>query len=137
MLPILDLHNYGRFNQDGTELLLGSEQLPYSALANVWQRIIDAMADRNYAVALMNEPRDLPNPTQATPAAEWEIGSNAVVNDLRTAGYTGQLIVGGYEWSKLQKWTQNHDDAWINDPHNNTIYEAHHYWDEGSRGIYE
>ncbi len=143
MQAILDVHNYGRYTPTaGNELLIGSSELPYDALSDLWRKIHSEMTtqlanDAIWAYDIMNEPRDLPNPTQETPAREWEVGSQQVLDAIRAEGYTGTILVPGYDWSKLHKWSLNHPTAWINDPLNNFVYQAHHYWDEDRSGTYQ
>jgi hypothetical protein len=40
-------------------------------------------------------------------------------------------------WSGVQTWTRCHPDAWINDPANRFLYEAHHYFDGDHSGTYK
>ena len=46
------------------------------------------------------------------------------------------VSVAGYAWSALVKWPKVHPDGWIDDPANNFLYEAHHYWDRNYSGEY-
>ena len=142
MQIILDLHSYGRYKKTtALELRLGSSELPYDSLSDVWTKIHQQLGvlhgDAIWAYDIMNEPHDLPNPTQDSPAREWEVGSQQVLDDLRSAGYENRILIPGYEWSKLHRWSVNHPTAWITDPIDNFVYEAHHYWDDSRQGTYD
>ncbi len=41
-------------------------------------------------------------------------------------------MVSGYHWSMARLWDHHHPKRWINDPANNHMYEAHHYFDGGT-----
>jgi hypothetical protein len=47
------------------------------------------------------------------------------------------VSVAGYAWSALVRWHKVHPDGWIDDPKDNFLYEAHHYWDRDYSGDYE
>lgn len=136
---ILDLHNYGAYQQGGTELKLGDGILSQDHLADVWVKLHAAFGNHSAVIGygLMNEPHDLPSGTQITPAKNWEAASQAVVNALRSAGSKQTIMAAGYDWSSLARWSAHHPKAWIQDPANNIRYEAHHYWDKDGSGRYE
>ncbi|MET0161050.1 MAG: hypothetical protein ABW204_00200, partial [Microbacteriaceae bacterium] len=47
------------------------------------------------------------------------------------------LLVAGYDWSSLARWSDNHPSGWIDDPADAFRYEAHHYWDAFGAGAYD
>lgn len=135
---ILDLHNYGAYQRGGTELKLGDGILTQDHLADVWVKLYEALGKHPAVVGygIMNEPHDLPNGTHATPAKNWEAASQTVVAALRQAGSKQTIMIAGYDWSSLARWSKNHPTAWIEDPAHNIRYEAHHYWDKDGSGAY-
>lgn len=134
---VLDVHNYGRYLTSGGELRLGTPELPGSALSDVWLRISERWGGHPAVVAygLMNEPHSLGDDLAAE-ALRWEGVSQEVLTALRDAGDGMLVLVPGYDWSSLSRWTQTHPDGWITDPADNFRYEAHHYWDATGEGAY-
>lgn len=136
---IIDLHNYGTYNDGKTQLKLGSSGLNASALGNFWNTMTQKVGSHTALAgySLMNEPHDLwPTVKPAEAAKKWEELTQQVVTAIRGAGYDGTLFVPGYDWSSLARWRDNHPKAWIKDPQNNIRYEAHHYWDTDGSGRY-
>lgn len=74
--------------------------------------------------------------TQETPAQIWEHASQAALSAIRANGDTKLVMVPGYNWSRVQTWTQEHPVGWITDPANNFRYEAHDYWDREQSSFY-
>jgi len=136
---VLDLHNYGRYaagSADGSRhvLVLGSPNLPNSALDDVWRRIVTAVAGRPIVVGygIMNEPHDLPGG-----AVTWEAASFSAVAAIRESNRTTPIYVGGYAYSKISTFTTEHPRPWI-DPRNwPVVYEAHQYFDTTGTGFYK
>jgi len=57
---ILDLHNYARYN-DGTDLILGSDDLTQAHLVDVWTKLSTAFkTGYDVGYSIMNEPHDMP-----------------------------------------------------------------------------
>lgn len=135
---ILDLHNYGAYASSDGPLLLGSDALPGDALTDVWLRIARTWGAHPALLGygLMNEPHDLGGGDERGAAEAWEGMTQATVTALREAGDGHLLLVAGYDWSSLARWTTTHPDGWITDPDANFRYEAHHYWDAYGAGAY-
>lgn len=74
----------------------------------------------------------------ASPAQRvWPFYSQAVVSAIRATGDTRHVYVGGYAFSGAQSWaSQNPATAWITDPANKVIYEAHYYFDPNNSGSF-
>ncbi|WAB82149.1 cellulase family glycosylhydrolase [Microcella daejeonensis] len=134
---VLDVHNYGRYLTSAEELRLGTPELPASALSDVWLRISERWGEHPAVVAygLMNEPHSLGDDLAAE-ALRWEGVTQEVLTALRDAGDGMLVLVPGYDWSSLPRWTTTHADGWITDPADNFRYEAHHYWDAVGEGAY-
>jgi Cellulase (glycosyl hydrolase family 5)/Ca-dependent carbohydrate-binding module xylan-binding len=139
---ILDMHNYGAYYlSDGTQGVrqpLGSRALTIGDFADAWRRISQAFRSNPGVVAygLMNEPVNMPGWRRSTPARVWERASQAAVDAIRSNGDRRLIMVGGYLWSGVQVWAQQHPSAWIRDPADNIRYEAHHYWDRDHSSLY-
>lgn len=135
---ILDLHNYGVYNVSGAEYRLGDGRLTYNHLSDVWLKLSREFKNHPAVIGygLMNEPHGLSAGGYESAAKNWEAASQKAVTALRQSGDKQLIMVAGYDWSSLARWTKNHPSAWINDPVGNIRYEAHHYWDEGGSGVY-
>jgi hypothetical protein len=142
---ILDLHNYGSFALGGAagsktqprRLVLGSTDLPIDALADLWTRLAEATRDDPAVVGydVMNEPVTLAAKGDAG-ARLWEQASQAAVEAIRRTGSTDTIAVAGYAQTAPAQWGTLHPRAWISDPRNRVIYEAHTYFDKDSSGHY-
>jgi hypothetical protein len=132
---ILDLHNYGAHGAD----LLGSASLPDDRLAQFWLAASERWGAHPALLGygLMNEPHDLGGGDERGAAAAWEATTQQVVTALREAGDEHLLLVAGYDWSSLARWSDNHPSGWIDDPADAFRYEAHHYWDAFGAGAYD
>jgi len=135
---VLDLHNYGVFETSDGTLRLGSGELPRDALTDVWLRMSARWSDHPAVLAygLMNEPHSLGDGSTRESAVQWELTTQSTLDALRAAGDTTLLMIPGYDWSSLRRWSENHPVGWISDPANNFRYEAHPYWDDIGEGAY-
>ncbi|WP_165063289.1 glycoside hydrolase family 5 protein [Marisediminicola senii] len=134
---VLDLHNYGKYATESGELQVGTDALPASALSDVWLKLAAEFGDHPALLAygLMNEPFGFEGDQQAA-AGLWEDVSQEVLTAIRESGDETLVMVGGYDYSSLARWSTNHPDGWIDDPADNFRYEAHHYWDGNESGVY-
>jgi len=140
---ILDVHNFGGYYRDeggrGVRLTVGSDELPSSALADLWRRL-SAEFGAEPAVGgytLMNEPAELEGRGELTPAQVWEQASQEALDAIRGNGDDTLVLVPGYDWAAVRGWAEEHPQAWIVDPLDRFRYEAHHYWDADRSGRYE
>lgn len=140
---LLDLHGYGIFAEGGgrdgqvRHLVLGSKQLPTTALADFWRRMATALDGTPGLVAygLLNEPTHLAADGRAA-ALIWERASQQAVDAIRGTGSTEVLTVSGYLPMGPGAWGQMHPRAWIKDPLDRTAYESHAYFDSDGSGKY-
>ncbi len=72
----------------------------------------------------------------ATAPQVWEQASQAAVTAIRGNSDTTPIMVAGYNYSSADTWATNHPAAWITDSANQTIYEAHLYFDDNGSGVY-
>lgn len=124
---ILDLHNYGFYRKQK----LGSNEMPASALGDVWQRLAKQL--QNYPTllgyGLMNEPHGLG-------VRAWEEMAQRTVNAIRAVDQQHFILVGGEHWSNADRFPVLHPAPFINDPAGRTVYEAHIYFDRDHSGSY-
>ena len=138
---VLDVHNYGRYvtgesrYPDGR--IVDADPTAFGAvtrdhLALLWLRLGGHV--RNHpaleAYGLMNEPHDMGD-------SDWHAISQHVVDRLRMYGDTTTVWICGNGWSGGHSWTaSNGPRAWIDDPLNLVVYEAHSYFDADASGKY-
>jgi hypothetical protein len=141
---LLDLHSYGVFSA-GTaptgpirRLPLGSADLPTTALAAFWTQLASATADEPAVVAygLMNEPTRLAAKGHDG-ALIWERAAQESVAAIRATGSSRVIAVSGYAQMSPAQWGRMHPRAWIDDPLNRVVYEAHAYFDADNSGRYD
>jgi hypothetical protein len=131
---VLDVHNFGAYHLEegngGVRRAIGTSQVSRADFVDLWTRLSEAFAGDSGIAAydLMNEPVDLPEVDGMTPAQLWEAASQDAVSAIRARGDDTMVMVPGYNWSHASEWTEYHDRPWIDDPADNTRYEAHHYW---------
>jgi len=139
---ILDLHNFGRYSLRHNEKIVsavvnkkynGELLVSIADLIDVWAKIISACDDAGvtpWALGLMNEPHDMG-------FGNWRKISSQLVSGLREQGSTHTLLVSGDGWSSAENWKKQHGaKTWIDDPLDNSIYEAHVYFDHDGAGKY-
>jgi hypothetical protein len=140
---VLDMHNYGAYylagDRGGVRRPIGSSEVTVQHFAEMWGRISNNFggAPAVLGYGLMNEPVGLEAAEGLRPAEMWEKASQAALDRIRGNGDRKFVLVPGYEWSGVQTWTRTHPDAWINDPANRFLYEAHHYFDGDHSGTYK
>jgi len=132
------MHNYGFYTTPEGPLQVGSAQLPSAALADAWVRLAAEFGDHPALLAygLMNEPQGFAGESATAQAELWESVSQEVLSAVRASGDTTLIMVPGYDYSAVARFTTNHPDGWITDPADNFRYEAHQYWDSNVSGSY-
>ena len=140
-LIILDIHNYGRYRKvvDGTprtfvidETIDGEVHVSRDHFADLWRRLaVEFRAERGVtAYGLMNEPHDMGH-------SDWKEISQAGVDAIRKIDKKTTLLIAGDHWSNAHGFTKhNGKKAWIKDPANRSVYEAHCYFDQEASGKY-
>jgi hypothetical protein len=134
--------NYGGYmlfdGTQGVRRTIGTASVTTAHFANLWSRLAQSLRG-NAAVAgygLMNEPAAMTAASGLTPAQTWEQASQAAVTAIRAVGDTTLVMVPGYNFSGVARWTTTHSRGWITDSANNFRYEAHHYFDRDGSGAY-
>lgn len=128
---ILDLHNYGKYNNS----LIGSEQVPTSAYADFWARLAKYYKNEQHVIfGLMNKP-------YRQPANVWAHIIQAAINTIRQVGAEQLILVPGTHYSEAGRWRKmagrysNHTVmAKIKDPYNNMAFDVQQYFDPDGEG---
>ncbi|RZA07987.1 MAG: glycoside hydrolase family 5 protein [Moraxellaceae bacterium] len=128
---ILDVHNYAKYFG---KTMSGDTALQ-NAFVDLWQRLALVFNDpKQTAFGLMNEPNYLP-------MEEWATLSKRTLSELRKAGVTNMIFIGGGRWSGLHDWfsIQNGKSnallfADVKDTLNRTVLEVHQYADKDYSG---
>jgi endoglucanase len=140
---ILDIHNFARYTvQTGNSLQTyvidnrssdGSIKVTAADLADLWVHLSNEFKFERtvYAYGLMNEPHDMGQ-------ANWKTISQTVLNAIRANQDDKLVLIPGDSWSSGNRWVSVHGPmAWIEDPANNFVYEAHQYFDSDESGTYK
>jgi endoglucanase len=131
MAPILDPHNYARYNGN----IIGSEETPQSAFADFWRRLAMLFADKNDVLfGLMNEPYEIS-------AENWLSAANSAIAAIRQTGAQNLVLVPGTSWTGAHSWFGGDYGSpnasvmlGIADPGNNYAFEVHQYLDADFSG---
>ncbi len=132
MKVILDMHDYNEVHVNGTKYQVGSTQVPYSAYADVWDRLSDHFKGDAaiYGYDIMNEPKGT--------VSNWQAAAQAAINAIRANGDNQWILIEGIHSSRSWGWVKDGNGALLalTDPSDRLIYSAHSYWDEGGTGQY-
>lgn len=128
---ILDMHNYAKYFSQ----TLAGDAAMQNAFIDAWKRLALVFNDpKQTAFGLMNEPNYLP-------IEEWASLSKRTLLELRNAGSTNMVLIGGGHWSGLHDWfsLQNGKSnatlfADVKDTLNRTVIEVHQYADKDYSG---
>ncbi len=125
MKVLLDLHNYNKYSISGTSYQVGSVEVPYSALQDVWSRLADHYKNETgvYGYDIMNEPGGT--------LENWNAAAQATVHAIRLKDTSHYVFIEGVNWSGAQSWLGSNLDLKVVDPVDRVIYSAHSYWDKG------
>jgi hypothetical protein len=138
---VVDLHGYGDYALGGPDgvrrVLLGSADLPTTALADLWSRLAAALEGLPAVVGygLLNEPSKLTAKGRAA-AVIWEQAAQQATDAIRRIGSRRTLLVSGYAQMSPADWGRLHPHAWVRDPLERVAYEAHDYFDRDNSGRY-
>lgn len=127
---ILDLHNYYRYYGK----LIGTKDVPIDSFASVWrqiaQKVVNHPAVDGYG--LMNEPYST--------NGLWPQAAEAAARAIRSVDSKRWIYVAGDRYSSAFHWPKYNttliNSAWMRDPKNNLVYEAHMYLDHDYSGNY-
>ncbi len=133
MNVIIDLHNYCRYHTNGTDRIIGSNELSIANIKNLWTKL--SLALNNYtniwAYGIMNEPHDL------LVNATWFEIAQEIINGIRINDLKTSILVAGDSYSSAERWMQYSNNLKnLSDPSNKLIFEAHVYFDQDASGLY-
>jgi len=138
---ILDTHNYGRYQLFLSarprsvvidEKVNGVIAVSRGHFADYWRRLAEAFVGNRavFGLGLMNEPHDMGH-------SNWKRISQLAVDAVRSVDRESFVIVAGNGWSNAERFPElNGSQAWISDPANRVLYEAHCYFDADGSGKY-
>ncbi|HAH53795.1 MAG TPA: glycosyl hydrolase family 5 [Flavobacterium sp.] len=134
MNVIIDLHNYCRYNINGIDRIIGSNDLSIDNIKNLWTKLaLELNTYTNiWGYGIMNEPHDL------LVNATWFNIAQEIINGIRINDVTTRIIVGGDSYSSAARWIQYSDNLKnLSDPSNKLTFEAHVYFDNDASGSYD
>ncbi|HYI44079.1 MAG TPA: cellulase family glycosylhydrolase [Actinomycetota bacterium] len=139
---IISMHNFGAYwlwdGEKGVRRAIGSRRVPVGRFTDVWTKLSDLFIDHPaVSYAIMSEPVGLKKKGDKSPAEVWEWAAQAALTAIRANGDNHLILVNGYRWSSLADWPKIHPQPFIEDPANNFVYTAHHYWDRDWSGSYD
>ncbi len=127
---ILDMHNYYRYY----DKLIATSEVPIASFADTWKRIAQKVVNHPavYAYGLMNEPYST--------NGYWPQAAMAAAKAIRSVDANRWIFVAGDRYSSAYHWEAYNPklatDAWMRDPKNNLVYEAHMYIDKDFSGSF-
>lgn len=138
----LNPHNYARYQVNGTTYLVGSNEVPYDAFADLWTRLATQYKGNSKVMfSLVNEPHDMPT-------GQWVNAANAAIKGIRSTGNNNLVSVPGNAWTGAAQWSSNwgagsgydvaNSVAMLNiqDSASNYAFEVHNYFDSDGGGAY-
>jgi hypothetical protein len=139
---IISMHNFGAYwlwdGEKGVRRAIGSRQVSVRRFTDVWTKLSGLFIDHPaVSYAIMSEPVGLKKKGDKSPADVWEGAAQAALSAIRANGDNHLILVNGYRWSSLADWPKIHPQPFIEDPANNFVYTAHHYWDRDWSGGYD
>lgn len=125
MCVLLDVHNYAKYY--AAPITTPEAQ---NAFTQLWVKLAEQLGNPDYvALGLMNEPAHIP-------LASWAALAKQTLAELRAAGATHLVMVGGGGWNGLHSWFSEKDGlsnakafADLKDPLNRSVIEVHQYAD--------
>lgn len=134
MPVLLDMHNFGRRKVGSTTYVIGSPEVPLSAVADVWKRLALEFKDypNLWGYGIMNEPYNMLS------TAPWVTIAQQIINGIRTVDKQTTIVVGGDSYSSAVRWKTVSDNLkTLQDPVQNLLFEAHTYLDHDGSGTYK
>jgi endoglucanase len=130
---ILSMHNFGRYTMGGKEFIIGGSRVSKDHLGDFWRKMATEMRHYKnlYAYDIMNEPHHMGS-------FKWFETAQAVINAIRQADVTNQIMIAGDNYARIEQWAQYSDVLKdLKDPSNKIIYDAHCYFDIDYSGRYK
>lgn len=142
-------HNNGKRTVAGTEYVIGSSQVPFSAWKDYWRKFADHYKNETalYGYDLSDEPMGTGGMwtgwsdkdhqvIQADPDGVIRGAAQHAVDAIREKDSVHTIVAGG-EWSTNAKAWRNYNEHFvINDPQDNILYEVSQFFDYNYSGQY-
>lgn len=129
----LVLQNFGRYNKNCIEYIVGESEVTAWHLKDFWMKMALALIDKTniYAYSLMAEPSHMNS-------CIWLNTLQYVINGLRVVDKKTTLLIEGNNYSNASTWLAFNDDLKIlKDPSNKLLFNAHCYFDNDFSGRYK
>lgn len=127
------------------QYIIGSTQVPYSALASFWALIAGRYYHNNTVLGydLMNEAHDMIVPTTSSnynTTASVTLMDQACINAIRAIDTAHYIIAEIDHWAGGQNFTPDYGvdpTPWLTDPTGLLVYSFHYYFDDDHSGTYQ
>lgn len=141
MHVLLDMHNFGRYciYSDGVNsannqyVLIGNVRCTIENFCDVWKKLVSEFKDYKclWGYDIMNEPYQM---LKTTP---WNVIAQEAIYAIREIDTIAPIIISGDEFSSARRWKEVSDNLkFLEDPHNNLVFQAHVYFDSDTSGSY-
>ncbi|MGN0844084.1 MAG: glycoside hydrolase family 5 protein, partial [Kiritimatiellia bacterium] len=143
---IPDVHNYGRYTENGTRHLIGRGRISYDHFGDLWFRLADLLKNEPniWAYGLMNEPH-----LAGGEGIDWRICAQTAIDAIRKTDLKTEILVANdypgwaapYQKGDLADWAAKSmpigNPGMLNDPSNRLRFELHSYFDFNNSGLYQ
>ncbi len=130
---VLSMHNFGRYQINQTEFIIGSPEVSREHFSDVWMKISKALTAYSniYGYEIMSEPHDMGT-------YDWFTTAQETIQSIRQVETKKTIIISGDNFAAAEKWLP-YSDALKNlvDPSNKLLYDAHCYFDKNYSGRYK
>lgn len=129
---ILSVHNFGRYNINGVDHIIGSPTVTRDHFNNLWSQLARYFKSYTniYAYDLTSEPHHMGS-------YSWFETAQQAINTIRNIDNKTAIMVAGDNYAACEKWVQYSDNLKnLYDPIDNIIYDAHSYFDYDYSGRY-
>ncbi len=127
------LQNFGRYNKDCVEYVVGESEVSAWHLTDFWVKMAKALVNKTniYAYSLMAEPTEMNS-------CIWVNTLQQVIDGLRLVDKKTVLLIEGNNYSNSATWLAYNDDLkYLKDPANKLLFNAHCYFDNDFSGRYK
>lgn len=129
---VLSVHNFGRYNLNGIDYIIGSPTVTRDHFNNLWAQLARYFKNYTniYAYDLTSEPHHMGS-------YSWFETAQQAINTIRTIDSRTAIMVAGDNYAACEKWVQYSNNLKdLYDPSDNIIYDAHSYFDFDYSGRY-
>ena len=148
MSVLLDVHNYGCYNQQHICLTANPSSKPIlvtsAQFSDLWTKLANEFkGDSGVMFGLMNEPKQWDYSGEELQCAEWVSIANAAIAAIRATGATNWITVPGNFYTGAWSWSSTTDTVGasnattltaITDSAGKFVIEVHQYLDSDDSG---